>query len=73
MNKSAFDINNESQNNMKPLYISWAKDISEISGEFKIIPLQQGVWPERLKEIFGNPLEQPFPYNPFYYSYDATK
>ncbi len=57
----------------KPLYISWAKDIQEINGEFTIIPLQQDNWPERLNEIFGVPFELPKLFNPFYYSYDTTK
>ncbi len=55
-----------------PSQINWAKDVSEIKGEFEIIPLQAGCWPATLKELFGYPMSFPKPFKPFYYSYDTS-
>jgi beta-galactosidase len=48
-----------------------ANDISSISGKLEIIPLVEGCWPEKLKEIFGPEVRPVVPFRPFYYSYDT--
>ncbi|WP_423126697.1 glycoside hydrolase family 2 TIM barrel-domain containing protein [Gaoshiqia sp. Z1-71] len=49
-----------------------ANDISSISGKLEIIPLVEGRWPEKLKEIFGAEIKPVIPFKPFYYSYDTS-
>lgn len=51
----------------------WVAEVKEIKGEFKIIPLKAGVWPEKLKDILGYPDKSIHPFNPFYYSYDTSE
>jgi beta-galactosidase len=42
------------------------------SGEFSILPLRTGEWPEKLIRIIGYPDPELKPYVPFYHSYDFT-
>jgi beta-galactosidase len=56
-----------------PTQIVWAQNVNEISGEFTIIPLRAGHWPEKLTDILGSPNGSVTPFQPFYYSYDMSK
>ena len=55
-----------------PTVVSSANDISSITGKLEIIPLVEGRWPEKLKEIFGTEVKPVIPFKPFYYSYDTS-
>lgn len=55
-----------------PTVVSPASDISSINGKLEIIPLVEGRWPEKLKEIFGTEIKPVVPFKPFYYSYDSS-
>lgn len=55
-----------------PVVVSPSKDISSFSGKLEIIPLVEGRWPEKLKEIFGKEIKPAVPFKPFYYSYDSS-
>ncbi len=50
-----------------------AADVSEIKGEFKIIALRAGFWPERISELVGYPDPERQPFNPFYHSYETMR
>ncbi|MEN6455156.1 MAG: glycoside hydrolase family 2 TIM barrel-domain containing protein [Prolixibacteraceae bacterium] len=50
-----------------------AADVSEIKGEFKIIALRAGFWPERISELVGYPDPEKQPFNPFYHSYEQRQ
>lgn len=56
----------------QPALVFPASDISSISGKLEIIPLVEGRWPEKLKEIFGIEVKPAVPFKPFYYSYDTS-
>ena len=51
----------------------FGNSISEIKGEFKIIPLRTNNWPAKLVELLGYPDPHVRPFQPFYYSYDQTR
>jgi len=50
-----------------------ATDISEVEGEFKIIVLHAGHWPEKILELVGSPDPKKQPFQPFYHSYEQSR
>jgi len=50
-----------------------ATDISEVKGEFKIIVLHAGHWPEKILELVGSPDPKKRPFQPFYHSYEQSR
>lgn len=56
-----------------PGQIILARNVDEISGDFKIIPLRAGHWPQKLEDILGSPNKSILPFHPFYYSYDTSE
>lgn len=56
-----------------PAYRIEADAVKEISGTFRIVPLQANHWPKKLIEIFGSPDKTKKPFAPFYHSYDCSK
>lgn len=50
-----------------------AGSVKQISGTFRIVPLQANHWPKKLIEILGGPDKSKKPFAPFYHSYDWPK
>ena len=56
-----------------PLYLVDAKNVTEIKGGFRIIPLSKDTWPSKLRELISVPDPDLKPFMPYYHCYDYSR